>query len=481
MSQPPDPTYALVDDLVVAEPLVLDAHVDVTAAAAAITGHGGGCAVIMGAGAGAGVAVLTDAAIREWVAAGTPPAAAASLADPDPPCVAPGTSSAEAMITMLEADASCVIVVDATGTVHGVVTARDFLVSPTTAGVSLHQQLRRARSLDELSRRAARLPVTLRDFTRRGLASSKVIAVHSSLVDTVVRRTIELVLRRHGDLDPTALSWLSLGSNGRREAVLSSDVDAAVIFRDDLDAGAIDSYRSVLGEIVAELTRSGLASDSHGATPAHRLFARTDEQWRAAGRRWLADPTQSKGAVLISLLVDGRPIYGDPGPTGIGQVLGELRSHPNALRLLLEHSLLQRARLRPLRTLLPRRQEPFNVKENALVPIVNLARWVALSNGSTELSTIERLRATAGSAILPGAEADTLIEIFEVLQRIRLRYQFAQLDAGEQPSDVVVLDRLSPIDRSVIGQAVREISAVQRRAANLSAAAPTDAWLEPST
>ncbi len=297
---------------------------------------------------------------------------------------------------MLEADASCVVVVDAAGTVHGVVTARDFLVSPTTAGVSLHQQLRRAGSLDELSRRAARLPVTLRDFTRRGLASSKVIAVHSSLVDTVVRRTIELVLRRHGDLDPTAVTWLSLGSNGRREAVLSSDVDAAVIFRDDVDAETIDSYRSVLGEVVAELTRSGLASDSHGATPAHRLFARTDEQWRAAGRRWLADPTQNKGAVLISLLVDGRPIYGDPGPTGIGQVLGELRSHPNALRLLLEHSLLQRARLRPPRTLLPRRQEPFNVKENALAPIVNLARWVALSSGSTELSTIERLRTTAG-------------------------------------------------------------------------------------
>jgi CBS domain-containing protein len=42
------------------------------------------------------------------------------------------------------------------------------------------------------------------------------------------------------------------------------------------------------------------------------------------------------------------------------------------------------------------------------------------------------------------------------------------------------MDRLSPIDRSVISQAVREISAVQRRAANLSASAPIEAWLEPS-
>lgn len=476
MSQPPDPTYALVDDLIERAPLVLGAHLDVSEAAAAMTASGAGWAVVPVD--DHDFAVLTDAGIRAWVASGRPVASAASLADPGRPCVPLGTSSAEAMITMLEADASCVVVVDAAGTVHGVVTARDFLVSPTTAGVSLHQQLRRAGSLEELSRRAARLPVTLRDFTRRGLASSKVIAVHSSLVDTVVKRTVELVLRRHGDLDPTALTWLSLGSNGRREAVLSSDVDAAVAFGDQVGAQQVEDYRAVMGEIVTELARSGLTSDSHGATPAHRLFARTHEEWRAAAQRWLAEPTANKGAVLISLLVDGRPVHGDPGPTILAEVVTELRRNPSTLRVLLDQALQSRARLRTTRTLLTRRQEPFDIKENALAPIANLARWAALSSGSPALSTVERLRTSAGSIMLPTEEATTLIEIFEVLQRLRLRHQLAQLDSGEAASDVISVDQLSPIDRAVIGQAVREISAVQRRAANLSASAPAGAWLE---
>ena len=476
MSQPPDPTYALVDDLIDRDPLIVDAHLGVSEAAAAMTACGSGHAAVPLDGHQFGV--LTDADVRAWVASGKPGASAATLADRNRPCVPPGTSSAEAMITMLDRDADCVLVVDAAGELRGIITARDFLVSPTTAGVSLHQQLRRAGSLDELGRRARRLPVTLRDFTRRGLASSKVIAVHSSLIDTIVRRTIDLVLLRHGDLDPGSFTWVSLGSNGRREAVLSSDIDAAVAFHDGVDSDQIDRYRTVMGEIVGELARAGLTSDSHGATPAHRLFARTDEQWRTAGRQWLADPAENKGAVLISLLVDGRPIHGDPGPTSVGQVFQELRTSPSAMRILLQQSLLQRARLRSVRTLLTRRQEPFNVKEHALAPIVNLARWAALSGGSSALSTIDRLRTSAGSTILPEEEAATLIEIFEVLQRLRLRYQFAQLDAGEKPTDNVSIDRLSPIDRSVIGQAVREISAVQRRAANLSASAPTDAWLE---
>jgi CBS domain-containing protein len=148
------------------------------------------------------------------------------------------------------------------------------------------------------------------------------------------------------------------------------------------------------------------------------------------------------------------------------------------LRILLHQALQPRARLRSVRALLSRRQEPFDLKEHALAPIVNLARWAALSVGSSALNTIDRLRTTSGSAILPQEQADTLIEIFEVLQRLRLRTQLAQLDAGESPSDRVSIDRLSPIDRSVIGQAVREIAAVQRRAANLAASAPPEAWLE---
>ncbi len=477
MPRPADPTYALVDDLIETEPLVLGAHLDVSQAAAAMTASGAGRAAVVD---GPRIAVLTDAHIRGWVAAGQPPVSAVALADHHQPTVSVGTSSAEAIITMLDRDASCVVVVEPGGELRGIVTDRDFLVSPTTAGVTLHQQLRRATSLDELSRRAVRLPVALRDVTRRGLATSRVIAVHSALVDTVVRRTIELVLARHDDLDAADFTWLALGSNGRREAVLSSDVDAAVAFGDHVGAQRVDAYRAVMGEIVTELARSGLTSDSHGATPAHRLFARTYEEWRAAAQRWLAEPTANKGAVLISLLVDGRPVHGDPGPTILAEVVDELRRNPSTLRVLLDQALQSRARLRTTRTLLTRRQEPFDMKENALAPIANLARWAALSSGSTALSTVERLRTSAGSIMLPTEEATTLIEIFEVLQRLRLRHQLAQLDSGQAASDVLSVDQLSPIDRAVIGQAVREISAVQRRAANLSASAPAGAWLEAS-
>ena len=68
-----------------------------------------------------------------------------------------------------------------------------------------------------------------------------------------------------------------------------------------------------------------------------------------------------------------------------------------------------------------------------------------------------------------------------MLQRLRLRYQILQYRAGEQPTDVVTLKRLSPMDRSVVAQAVREISAVQRRMDNMSQYVAVEEWASPGS
>ena len=66
-----------------------------------------------------------------------------------------------------------------------------------------------------------------------------------------------------------------------------------------------------------------------------------------------------------------------------------------------------------------------------------------------------------------------------MIQRQRLRYQIEQYERAEKPSDLVVRERLSPIDRSMLAQAVHEIAAVQRRMDNVAAYLPANAWSAP--
>lgn len=470
------PTYSVVSDLVRTEPLVVEGRRPVAEAVRAMTEHGHGYCVVRLRGGRLGL--LTDRLVRERVVAGAYPldAPVSEVVDRDPVHVAPDDSVLEAVVALLDREADYVLVTDRDGDLRGVVSPRDVVVAPGNAGAGLQEQLRRAPDAGTLAATGQRLPALLADLVRRGLGSARVLAVHSTLVDACVRRAIELVLAEHPDLPADGFTWLSIGSNGRREAVLSSDVDSAVSFADDLPPETVEAYRRAFGEVHALLGRAGLGHDRHGAAAYRREFSRTNADWRAAAQDWLDNPIKAQGAMMTSLLVDARPVWGDPGLPAVARVFGDLRAHPLTMRLLLLESLAYRARLRSVRDLLARRPETFDIKAHALLPITNIARWAALSAGTTVLPTPERLRESGSSEMLPAAQARTLAEVFEVLQGVRLQAQLDQVERGERPSDVLRLEHLSPLDRSVIASAVREVAAVQRRMDNLSAWLPAEEW-----
>ena len=470
------PTYTTVTDLLRTPPLLVEGRRSVAEAVRAMTEAGHGYCVVRLRGGRLGL--LTDRIVRERVvAAGYP------LGDPvsevverDPVHVDPDDSVIEAVVALLDREADYVLVTDRDGDLRGVVSPRDVVVAPGNAGTGLQEQLRRAPDADALVATGSRLPGLLADLSRRGLASSRVLAVHSTLVDACVRRALELVLASHPDLPADGFTWLSIGSNGRREAVPSSDVDSAVAFADGLAPDVTAGLREAFREVHALLGRAGLSHDRHGAAAYREEFSRTNAEWRQAGQGWLDNPVTNQGAMMTSLLVDARPVWGDPGLPAVARVFGDLRAHPLTMRLLLKESLAYRARMRSVRDLLARRPETFDIKAHALLPITNIARWAALSAGTTVLSTPERLRESGSSEMLPATQARVLADVFEVLQRVRLSAQLDALARGERATDVLRLEHLSPLDRSVIASAVREIAGVQRRMDNLAAWLPSEEW-----
>jgi len=472
----PEPTYSTVSDLLRTAPLVVPGTEPVGRVAHAMSERDVGYCVVTLADGRPGL--LTDRLLREAVlvpgrSLDTP---AAEVADPHPVLVAPDDSVTEAVVVMLDREADYLLVADRTGTVRGAVCPLDVVVVTGTAGSGLQEQLRRAPDAATLAQTARRLPALLTELCRGGLATGRVLAVSSALIDACVRRALELVLEERPELPHDGFTWLSIGSNGRREAVPSSDVDSAVAFDDGLPDETRTAFRAAFAQVHALLAEAGLGHDLHGAAAYRPDFSRTNAEWRTAARGWLDNPIVNQGAMMTSLLVDARPVWGDDGLPAVARVFGDLRAHPLTMQLLLKESLAYRARLRSVRDLLARRPETFDIKAHALLPITNIGRWAALSAGTSLLATPERLRESGSSEMLPAAQAQTLAEVFEVLQGVRLEAQLDQVARGEQPSDVLRLEQLSPLDRSVIASAVREITGVQRRMDNLSVWLPAEEW-----
>lgn len=469
------PGYATVGALVDEPPLVVDPGTPLREVARELTEQRRpGVVVRLPDGT---MGLVTDGSIRrrvmvEGIGLDAPASEALSR---DVQVVRAGDSTGEALIRILEARTDAALVTDQWGKLQGVVGLREFALSPTTADVGLHEQLRLSTTPEELVQRAGQTPDVLAGLLAQGLSGATVIRVHAGLVDVVTRRALRLCFERHPELPMDEFTWLALGSNGRREAVLSSDVESAVVFNDGVDEFTMARYRAVFAEVHELLARAGLSGDINGVSASRAIMARPATQWRAAVEQWLTDPHKDQGGMMISLLVDSRPISGAAGRALVSQHLQDLRQHPVTMRLLLHDALSMKAKTRQWDTVF-RRSTQLDIKHDALRPLVNLARWVGLAVHSGKLTTPDRLAAAVGSELVDEREVRALAEGYEVLQRVRLRHQIAQVQSGREPNNLLDLSKISPIDRSILGEVVHGIARAQKRLANVSAWSETEDW-----
>jgi CBS domain-containing protein len=119
--------------------------------------------------------------------------------------------------------------------------------------------------------------------------------------------------------------------------------------------------------------------------------------------------------------------------------------------LVVEHSGEQRGRL--------------DLKHGGIIPIVDLARWAAMSAGVAATSTAERLRTAGEAGTLPPSDARTLLEAHELFVELRVGHQIDQLGRGQRPDDYIDPEGLSPLMRSHLKEAFRAVAAVQKRVA----------------
>jgi CBS domain-containing protein len=116
-----------------------------------------------------------------------------------------------------------------------------------------------------------------------------------------------------------------------------------------------------------------------------------------------------------------------------------------------------------------------DIKKAGIAPIVSIARVAALSAGSRERSTVERLRVAGESKrVIDAGSARALAEIFPLFLHLRMRAQLAAQAKNEKPDNNIALTELSALDRRHLKEAlvlVKEVQADLRSAWRLDSLA----------
>lgn len=378
----------------------------------------------------------------------------------------PEVTVSDAALTMIERGVRHIPVVRSGGEVIGVLRDVDLLATETRTPFTLRREIAGASAPGEVTGVAARLPVVLTALHDAETSALQISRVHAAIADALISRLLELISadgRRPGD----APMWIALGSHGRRELAPGSDLDSAVTWPVDVTADDEQALRDVARQTVEALGTPGVKADPHGATAGSQLFARSIESWRQAVRRWAADPSADKVPIVLSALLDGRPV--GPGPAWGEAILAEM-TNPSA-RLELERWLRRLALGHRLPTgfLRSRVLDPagsrrhIDLKRDGLQPIVDLGRYAGFAAGAGLLSTPARLRAGAAHGVLRESDARLLIEAHELFSDLRVTHHLALLRDGRAPEDTVDPADLSTLTRSYMKDAFRLVAGVQRR------------------
>lgn len=256
----------------------------------------------------------------------------------------------------------------------------------------------------------------------------------SDLADALTRRLLLLAEAELGRA-PLTYAWLAHGSQGRREMTVLSDQDNALVIADAFDPDRHgDYFASLAAKVCDGLASCGIVQCPGGMMASHAEWRASLSDWQQRFAGWLqvCDTHQAR---LASNLFDLRLIAGEralvaplqrlisercPGADPLlGRWIANAAGAPPAL------GLFQRLRRD--------RDGRFDLKRNALIPIVELARIHALAAGSDACGTDARLVAAAGKRWLSRSDADELRRHWRQLREIQQRRLAAVWQDGGDP------------------------------------------------
>jgi CBS domain-containing protein len=416
------------------------------------------------------LAIVTDAELRAWVAAGHTDgdAPVSTIARAPVPTVPVGQLAVEATVDMLAAGVEHMAVLDGER-VCGMLSAADLLGLDARSPIALRHTILGAADENVLVRAAGHLPQLFLLLVRAGVPSRDIGRVLSLQHDALTARLIDLSISRNGPA-PVAWAWLDLGSAARREFTLASDQDNALAYETPAlgTEDAVDAYFARLGgEVNAGLVRCGFGVDNNDVLAGNRLWRMSKPDWLRTFDECLHMPDESH-LIRASVAFDFRPCAGGLAITAtLSERIRAARDHPGFMRLAARTATGYPVALGFRGNLAVERQGEaagrLDLKRGAIIPLVNLVRFHALASGVTISPTLDRIEAVASAGGIERETADALREAFGVITRLRFEHHAELIAAGAAPDNMIDAGALAPIARVELREALHTVKREQKR------------------
>lgn len=360
----------------------------------------------------------------------------------------------EALIRLLDARIHH-LPLERDGQILGVVTHTDLMRHQVKSPAHLLKRIEKAEG-EQVEGHANDIAGMVESLTFGGLKAAEVGRIVATLNDALVHAQLRRAEQAQGT-PPCAYAWIVFGSEGRREQLLLTDQDNALVYAADTQA-AQEYFSQLADKVVGSLIRAGFPPCAGGFMATH--WCRPLAQWKRLFSTWVEEP-DPQALMDVANFFDFRSIYGSLDLASLDDIVQGAASQRRFLAQLARASLGMRP---PIGLFHRIRQDPegIDIKAGGLMPIVGLARVHALEAASRERSTLARLEAARRAGLLSDEGAEGLIEGFRFLFRVRLETQLKEVRRGDPADNRVRLEELGPLDARHLKDTLLHIRQMQQ-------------------
>jgi len=268
--------------------------------------------------------VSSNALVKASYVDALPPATPVTRVMAAPVCTVPPNSSATAaMLVMLRQRIGQVCVTE-DGTPASpaldVCTHKDLLAQTGHHPAALLREIRYAQTPARFRELCDEIETIARGYLDAGISAIYLGQICAELYDELTQRLIALSLTELAAEEnlrlPPALSWawMSVGSDGRREQILRTDMDNAIVFTPAPTPEDTELRRAALQRlatrVIEKLTAAGFARCQGGVMALNPRWCRTTIEWLDEIATYNAD-TDGEGLLRATILYDLRHVSGD--------------------------------------------------------------------------------------------------------------------------------------------------------------------------
>ena len=347
----------------------------------------------------------------------------------------------------------------------GILTQQDLILTQGNSPSFLTKEIKNAKDSETLKHIRAKASDLTKGYLEQEIPIYFVTKVISEINTAITKKAIKMSISEIGKQPPVSFSWLALGSQGRKEQLLMTDQDNALVFENvpPAEYNAVKNYFTELAEKVTEkLNIVGFDYCPANIMASNPKWCISFEEWEQQFEEWITDPIPEK--ILLSIIFfDFALIYGDETLYNkmAQSVFKTIEKNQIFLSFLGKVTLDNPPPLGFFKQFLVEEdgenKDSFDIKSRAIRPLVDAARILSLHHNLRVNNTIARYEKLMEAEPQNRDLFESCANAFKILLQFRTSQGLANNDNGK----FVDINNLNKADRLKLKNCFKPIKNVQ--------------------